>query len=87
MYIGVIPIVLRNDFTEKFSNLPIWIVDSWDEILLCDDAMLESKYLEKEFENYIFLTYNGPIFKEILPNLPTLYIRSKKGFSRPPWIP
>ena len=47
----------------------------------------EKRYLEKEFKNHIFLTYNNPLFREILPNMPTLYIYSKKGFSRPPWIP
>ena len=47
---------------------------------------IEKKHLEKEFKDYIFLTYNNPVFREILPDLPTLYIYSRKGFSEPPWL-
>lgn len=47
----------------------------------------ESGYIEKEFKGCAFLTYNDPIFREILPNMPTLYMRSGKGTSVPPWIP
>jgi len=47
----------------------------------------ESGYIEKEFKGCAFLTYNGPIFREILPDMPTVYMRSRKGSSEPPWIP
>lgn len=47
---------------------------------------IEKTHLENEFSEYVFLTYNSPVFREILPELPTLYIKSKKGFSKPPWI-
>jgi asparagine synthase (glutamine-hydrolysing) len=47
---------------------------------------IESKYLFKDFSGYIFLTYNSPIFIEILPDMPTLYIHAKEGYSKPPWI-
>lgn len=48
---------------------------------------IERNFLESEFANHIFLTCNPPYFREILPEMPTLYIYAKKGFSRPPWIP
>jgi hypothetical protein len=48
---------------------------------------LEKPFLEQEFDGYVFLTFNHPCFREILLNLPTLHIRSKKGSSRPPWLP
>lgn len=48
---------------------------------------IEKTFLESEFKDHIFLTYNPPSFREILPEMPTLYIYAKKGFSRPPWIP
>lgn len=47
----------------------------------------ERKHLEHEFKGHVFLTFNNPLFREILPDMPTLHIRSKKGSSKPPWIP
>jgi len=46
----------------------------------------EKDMLEKEFANCIFLTYNNPDYREILPDLPTLYIYANNG-SEPPWLP
>jgi len=48
---------------------------------------MESGFFEKEFEGFTFLTYNSPLFREILPDMPTLYMRSRKGSSEAPWIP
>jgi asparagine synthase (glutamine-hydrolysing) len=48
---------------------------------------LEKPFLEQEFEGYVFITFNHPCFREILPDMPTLHIRSRKGSSKPPWIP
>ena len=47
---------------------------------------LEKDMLEKEFADCIFLTYNNPEYRELLPELPTLYIYANNG-SRPPWLP
>lgn len=47
----------------------------------------EKKFIEQEFQEYIFLTYNDPSYREILPDLSTIYFRSRKGYSEPPWIP
>ena len=47
---------------------------------------IERDYLEKEFSGHIFLTYNNPNFREILPDMPTLHIYAKEGFSKPPWV-
>jgi len=48
---------------------------------------MESGFFEKEFEGFTFLTYNSPIFRDILPDMPTIYMRSRKGSSEAPWIP
>jgi asparagine synthase (glutamine-hydrolysing) len=48
---------------------------------------IESGLFAKEFEGCVFLTYNGPVFREILPDMPTLYLRSRRGSSEAPWIP
>jgi asparagine synthase (glutamine-hydrolysing) len=48
---------------------------------------LERPLLKKEFEGSIFLTYNGPKFREILPDMPTLHLRPRKNSSEPPWLP
>lgn len=47
----------------------------------------EKPILETEFRGYVFLTFNRPCFREILPDLPTLHIRSNHKSSKPPWIP
>jgi len=49
--------------------------------------LLERPHLEEEFRSSIFLTYNAPIYREILPDIPTLHIRAKKGTSAAPWAP
>ena len=46
MYIGVIPIVLRNIFTNKLNDLPIWIIDSWDDLYNYNEIDLAKKYDE-----------------------------------------
>ncbi|MFH0856948.1 MAG: L-tyrosine/L-tryptophan isonitrile synthase family protein [bacterium] len=47
----------------------------------------ESKILEKEYKDYIFITYSSPLFKSLHPRLPTLYLYSiKKGCSEAPWF-
>ncbi len=48
MYLRCIPIVKRSFMTEEFENrgLPIWIVDSYDELSQYDEETLKSKYLE-----------------------------------------
>lgn len=47
----------------------------------------ESKIIEKEYKNYIFMTYSSPLFKSLHPRLPTLYLYSiKKGCSEAPWF-
>ncbi len=46
IYLGVVPIVKRNYMTEYFASLslPIWIIDSWDEIANCSEEELTKKY-------------------------------------------
>jgi hypothetical protein len=48
MYLRCIPIVKRSFMTEEFENrgLPIWVIDSYDELSQYDEEALKSKYLE-----------------------------------------
>ena len=48
MYLGVVPIVKDSVATRYFAHLglPMWIVRSWDELLLVNTADLEAKYEE-----------------------------------------
>ncbi len=48
---------------------------------------LEKPHVTNEFSGHVFLTYNSPSYREILPDLPIGYIRARPGTSRPPWIP
>ena len=47
---------------------------------------LEKKMLEKEFSNSIFHTFSDSKWKCVLPNMPTLYFYSRKGWSDTPWF-
>jgi len=43
--------------------------------------------LSKIFEGSVFLTYNGPRYDVLAPDLPTLYMLSnRKRNSRKPWF-
>ena len=48
MYIGCVPIVSRSFMSEAFAELglPLWVVDSYDEILDYDEKALQAKYFE-----------------------------------------
>jgi len=47
---------------------------------------LEKKMLEKEFADAIFYTFSDSKWKCVLPNLPTSYFYSRKGWSDAPWF-
>ena len=55
MYLGCVPIVLRSYMSEFFENLdlPIWVVDSYDEIVSLSEKQLEEIYREfkTKFDN------------------------------------
>jgi len=57
MYLKVVPIVKRSVAMEYFFSigLPLWIVDSWDEIKGFDEKSLENKYndLKKRFNSSV----------------------------------
>lgn len=62
MYLKVVPIVKRSVAMEYFFSigLPLWIVDSWDEIKGFDEKSLENKYddLKKRFNSRVlFMDY------------------------------
>ena len=45
IYLGAVPIVLRGSLAQSLSSdLPIWVVDSWDEFLGASDYELEEKF-------------------------------------------
>jgi hypothetical protein len=48
MYLRVVPIVLRSATTESFLSLglPLWIVDSYEELLNLTEDDLDRKYRE-----------------------------------------
>jgi hypothetical protein len=78
---------LRKDLVEQAQN-----------VSLCEDKNLsakryalirlaESKLLEKEYSNQVFMTYSSPHYRMLYPNLPTMYLYSeKKGCSVVPWF-
>lgn len=47
---------------------------------------LEKEMLEKEFPDSIFHAFADPKLKGVLPNMPTLYFYSRKGWSDTPWF-
>jgi asparagine synthase (glutamine-hydrolysing) len=47
----------------------------------------EKPFLEKAFKNSIFLTYNGPRYDALAPDVPTLYpISNRKRTNEKPWF-
>lgn len=48
MYLRCVPIVLRSEMTERYfqAGLPVWIVDSYDELINLDENFLKAKYEE-----------------------------------------
>ena len=60
IYLGAVPVVLRGSLAESLaSDLPIWVVDSWDEVLGASNNELEKKFAslkgnptEKAFFSY-----------------------------------
>lgn len=47
---------------------------------------LEKEMFEKEFPRAIFHAFSDPSLRNVLPNLPTLYFYSRRGWSDTPWF-
>jgi|TARA_B100001971_G_C18082334_1_gene478992 hypothetical protein len=47
---------------------------------------LEKNMLENEFPRSIFHAFADPKLKCVLPNMPTLYFYSRRGWSDTPWF-
>ena len=47
---------------------------------------LEKEMIEKEFSNSIFHAFSNSRLRNVLPNLPTLYLYSRNGWSDTPWF-
>jgi hypothetical protein len=45
IYAGAVPIVLKSAFPSYENRLPVWVVDSWDDVLKFKDDELKSKFL------------------------------------------
>jgi len=65
IYLGAVPIVLRGTLAKSLSdNLPIWVVDDWEEALTAsDDALVERYHLTKQAptEKAFFSFWNSAI--------------------------
>ena len=48
MYLGCVPIVLRSHMTQSYEalGLPVWLIDSFDELRDLTEEQLQAKYLE-----------------------------------------
>lgn len=47
IYLGAVPIVLKKYLAESlYKDLPIWAVDSWEEVIDQNQSELESKFVE-----------------------------------------
>jgi hypothetical protein len=48
MYLGCVPIVLRSHMTQNYEllGLPVWVVDSFEELRDLTEEQLQAKYLE-----------------------------------------
>ena len=46
---------------------------------------LENVHLQENFRDVIYFTYSRPEIKPVLPDMPTIYFYSRKGFAEPPW--
>ncbi len=48
MYLGCVPIVLRSHMTQTYEllGLPVWVVDSFEELRDLSEEQLQAKYLE-----------------------------------------
>lgn len=47
---------------------------------------LEKQVLEKEYSGCIFYTYSDSRLRSVLPDMPTLYLHSRPGWSDTPWF-
>lgn len=47
---------------------------------------LEKEMLEKEFADYIFHAFSDSRLRNVLPDMPTLYFYSRRGWSDTPWF-
>lgn len=47
---------------------------------------LEKEMFEKEFSDFIFHAFSDSKLRNVLPNMPTLYFYSRRGWSDTPWF-
>lgn len=57
MYLGCVPIVLRSFMTERYAELglPVWVIDSFDELQAVGERELEQRYsiLRPQFDSKV----------------------------------
>lgn len=88
----------NSKFWWQFFSLKKDLIKQAHNVSLCDDKNLsakryaiirkeESRLLESEYREWIFLTYSPPHYRILYPDLPTIYLYSeKKGCSIVPWF-
>lgn len=78
---------LKKDLLKQANNVALCEDKSLSARRYAMMRMAESRILEKEFANQIFITYSSPHYRILYPNLPTLYLYSeKKGCCVVPWF-
>ena len=64
-YLDVIPIIIKSEWTQAYSNFPCLILDDWEQ-LLSIDFYKEYLNIKNHFYNYSFLSLSK--FKSVLLN-------------------
>ena len=78
---------LRKDLLKQAHNVSLCKDKNLSAKRYALIRMEESKILEKEFKNQIFMTYSQPHYRMLYPNLPTIYLYSdRKGSCAVPWF-
>jgi len=72
------------DNNAKKRNLRLNFCEGAQKYFIFRD--LEKEMLEKEFPKSIFHAFSDSRLRSVLPNMPTLYFYSRKGWSDTPWF-
>jgi hypothetical protein len=65
LYLGSIPVLLREDFFPALVEWPIWIVDSWSDVLDYSRSKLENKYQSLIQPRYKILERSIQIYEDV----------------------
>ena len=65
-YLDVIPIIIKDDWTKSYSELPILILNKWEDILHIN---FNEEYHKIKLKNYNFNRLKMSYYKKIISNL------------------